>query len=273
MEFLNWVRGFKSACKIYFDKDCEKLFDSELLFLFATYQTWKNPFKNFSLIKKRSLVLCESLEKEKITNCDNWKNLPPKTKQDLKFEVGKISNFKIFQKENPTKVKENYQYFDKIEKVLENTQDFRKNMWFEDCCILVMDKTWKVLSMNVCRKIEDKKWGWINACLRKRQTWSAIKPFLYLQAIKEFWYSKDTMLYDEPVEFVLDWEEKYIPRNFDMKYHGKVSLAQALGNSLNVPAVKILEILINHLVSFLNHSQSSIKNTLHKFANSKTDIS
>jgi penicillin-binding protein 1C len=50
----------------------------------------------------------------------------------------------------------------------------------------------------------------------------------------------------------LDNGGKYEPKNFDMKYHGKVTIAKALGSSLNIPAVKILsEISIDTMRSFL----------------------
>jgi len=49
----------------------------------------------------------------------------------------------------------------------------------------------------------------------------------------------DTIV-DEPVRFPLENGQTYAPQNFDLTYHGEVTLTQALGSSLNIPAVKLL---------------------------------
>jgi membrane carboxypeptidase/penicillin-binding protein PbpC len=48
-----------------------------------------------------------------------------------------------------------------------------------------MDKNGKIKSMNVCRKPFSEDESWINTCLIKRQTGSAIKPFVYLLAMNQ----------------------------------------------------------------------------------------
>ena len=58
---------------------------------------------------------------------------------------------------------------------------------------------------------------------------------------------------DEPVSYYLDEEHIYSPKNFSLSYHGEVSLADALGNSFNVPAVKLLhEVGIEEFIAFIN---------------------
>ena len=80
----------------------------------------------------------------------------------------------------------------------------------------------------------------INMALKPRPIGSTIKPFIYLKA-----FEKNL----RPYTLVDDREYKYMtatgfplyPKNFDWEYHGEVTLHYALSNSLNVPAVKVLE--------------------------------
>jgi len=50
----------------------------------------------------------------------------------------------------------------------------------------------------------------------------------------------DDNIVDEAVSFELPHGGVYRPQNFDLTYHGEVSLAEALASSLNIPAVKLL---------------------------------
>jgi penicillin-binding protein 1C len=80
----------------------------------------------------------------------------------------------------------------------------------------------------------------INMLNEPRAIGSTIKPFIYLNA-----FERDL----RPYTLIDDREYKYItavdlplyPQNYDFKYHGIVNLHYALSNSLNVPAVKVLE--------------------------------
>lgn len=69
------------------------------------------------------------------------------------------------------------------------------------------------------------------------------KPFLYTHAFRELGRNPDTTITDEPVEYTLADGSIYSPKNFDLTHHGEVSVAYALGNSLNIPAVKTLHAL------------------------------
>lgn len=82
-----------------------------------------------------------------------------------------------------------------------------------------------------------------------RQMGSALKPFIYGLAFTNGLSPKDK-INDDKSNFVTK-NGMYRPKNYDMKYHGTLTLEEALGNSLNIPAVKILEyIQIDKLIGF-----------------------
>ncbi len=78
-----------------------------------------------------------------------------------------------------------------------------------------------------------------NVALLGRQPGSAFKPFVYATAFKKGFDDKYIVV-DEPTNFGIWGGEYYIPRNYDGKFRGPVTLRQALAQSLNIPSVKVL---------------------------------
>lgn len=81
--------------------------------------------------------------------------------------------------------------------------------------------------------------GQVNAAVSLRQPGSTLKPFTYFSAFARG-YSPDTIISDEPVSYYSkggDNGDSYIPQNFDRRYHGDMTISEALANSYNVPAV------------------------------------
>ncbi|HLV98886.1 MAG TPA: transglycosylase domain-containing protein [Ktedonobacterales bacterium] len=72
-----------------------------------------------------------------------------------------------------------------------------------------------------------------------RQPGSSFKPFVYATAFEEGW-SPGTPISDSPISIPIPNQPNYSPQNYDGKFHGNVTVRQALQNSFNVPAVKTL---------------------------------
>jgi 1A family penicillin-binding protein len=72
-----------------------------------------------------------------------------------------------------------------------------------------------------------------------QQPGSAFKPFVYATAFKKG-YTPETIVVDELTNFGKWGGKYYIPRNYDGRFRGPVTLKQALAQSLNIPAVKVL---------------------------------
>ncbi len=72
-----------------------------------------------------------------------------------------------------------------------------------------------------------------------RQPGSAFKPFVYATAFKKG-YNAETLIIDEETNFGIWGEKEYIPENYDKKFRGEITLREALAQSINVPAVKVL---------------------------------
>jgi 1A family penicillin-binding protein len=82
--------------------------------------------------------------------------------------------------------------------------------------------------------------GAINMAISPRQPGSALKPILYAAALDPSQpnpWTAATMLLDVKTSFVTHDGKSYTPSNYDLKEHGPVLLRDALGSSLNIPAV------------------------------------
>jgi len=82
----------------------------------------------------------------------------------------------------------------------------------------------------------DRAGGYIDMTRAIRSPGSALKPFLYAIAFDEGIAAPETLVRDAPRRF-----GGYLPENFDRRFHGDVTLEDALRHSLNLPAVATLE--------------------------------
>ena len=93
------------------------------------------------------------------------------------------------------------------------------------------------------------KRGLNRATQMRRQPGSALKPLSVYGPALEKGYTTASVLLDEKTSF----SGGYTPQNAGDKYYGQVTLRTALRNSLNVPAVRLLEeIGIDSAIHYLN---------------------
>ncbi len=78
--------------------------------------------------------------------------------------------------------------------------------------------------------------GQVDLAKASRSPGSTLKPFIYGIAFDELIVHPHTLIDDKPTMF-----GDYEPRNFDRGFQGTVTVASALQQSLNVPAVALLE--------------------------------
>ncbi len=88
-----------------------------------------------------------------------------------------------------------------------------------------------------------------------RQLGSAFKPFVWGAAIEAGFTPADT-LFDAPAYFLgADNRASYRPRNYSREYYGIVTLRRALEKSMNMTAVKLLELVgIQRVIDFAHRA-------------------
>lgn len=102
--------------------------------------------------------------------------------------------------------------------------------------------TGEILSMVGSRDYFDpENDGNVNVTLAKRQPGSSIKPINYATGLAKG-FTAATPFVDEKTCFNNINQPDYCPVNYDGKFHGVQQMRPSLGNSYNIPAVKMLKL-------------------------------
>lgn len=136
-----------------------------------------------------------------------------------------------------------YDIESQAEKILKEQIDGLKGYHVSNGASMVMDpKTGQILAMVGSKDYFDtKNDGNFNTALANRQPGSSLKPVVYATAFEKG-YTPSTLLMDLKTDFPTNdpTQPIYTPVNYDGKYRGPIQIRFALGNSINVPAVKTL---------------------------------
>ncbi|MBQ8426032.1 MAG: penicillin-binding protein [Clostridia bacterium] len=255
--FGNGCYGIENASNHYFSKSSKDLTLSESAILAGTinapsiYDIESNPEK---ANERKNLILKLMNTYGKITD-DEYKNA---INEKVKLNISKLSNYNYIYNEiiqeacRKLNITENqlknsklkiYSYIDlnlqnEINKIInKNYNNIESNPSIST--IVLDNETSGVLAIK----------GTKSSLKNRKQPGSTIKPILvYAPAIENGNVSPATKIIDEKINI-----SGYSPENADKKYHGQVSVREALKNSYNIPAVKLLnEIGIKNAQNFAN---------------------
>lgn len=127
-----------------------------------------------------------------------------------------------------------------VEKIVSDEVNNLSPLNVQNGAAMVTDpKTGQILAMVGSKDFYETKFGNFNVATSLRQPGSSIKPITYASAFKQGFSPGNTIL-DAPTTFKDAWGNSYSPVNYDGSFHGPVSIRQALGSSLNIPATKML---------------------------------
>ena len=268
------IYGIEEAAKTYFNKDAQDLDLAEAAYLASIPQspTTLSPYgKNKSkLDERKNLVLSRMLDLKFITKGEH----DAAKKEVVVFQpqatMGiRAPHFVFFIKDylkqkygddmlqnGGLKVTTtlNYDLEQKAEQYAKDgALENEKNWNGSNTGVVVIDpKTGQILTMVGSRNYFDKNIdGNFNIATATRQPGSSFKPFIYATAFSKG-FTPDTVLFDLPTEFQTTCDEYgkalpghnqsdcYKPDDYDGKFRGPISLRDALAQSINIPAVKLL---------------------------------
>jgi len=126
-----------------------------------------------------------------------------------------------------------------------------KNLKISNGAALITNpETGEILSMVGSKDYFDKSIdGNVNVTLSSRQPGSSIKPLNYGLALEKKIITPATVINDMPTCFSVPGQRLYCPVNYDRTFHGPTQVRFTLGNSYNLPAVKVLA--LNGLEDFV----------------------
>jgi membrane peptidoglycan carboxypeptidase len=114
---------------------------------------------------------------------------------------------------------------------------------FHDASLVSMQpRTGEVLAM-VGGNDRTRSGGQINMATSPRQPGSSFKIYTYTAAIESRRVNMVSPILDAPLVFPVfggtDGYAPFVPTNYDDRFHGVLPLKMAMGNSLNIPALKV----------------------------------
>ena len=126
--------------------------------------------------------------------------------------------------------------------VLENVDGLERYHATNGSAVVTKPATGEILAMVGSKDYFDTEIdGNVNITLARRQPGSSIKPINYAVGLIRG-YTGATTFVDQPICFPTNTGAKYCPVNYDGKFNGVMQVRFALGNSINIPAIKMLKV-------------------------------
>ncbi|MFA5025125.1 MAG: PBP1A family penicillin-binding protein [Candidatus Shapirobacteria bacterium] len=127
------------------------------------------------------------------------------------------------------------------EQIATEIEKLKKQKVSNGASLITESKSGQILAMVGSRDYFDTEIdGKYNVTTALRQPGSSIKPLNYAVGIETGKATAASIFDDDPTCFKVENQRQYCPTNYGGSYHGIQSLRNSLGNSLNIPAVKML---------------------------------
>jgi 1A family penicillin-binding protein len=265
----NQSYGVEAAAQTYFGKPAAKLSLPEAAFLAGLPQapTELDPFSNLSGAKARQRVVLDAMVKAgDITAAQAGSAYAqkltlqkPSTADDVKApgfvhwiaaQLEKTYGQELLKNGGLTVITSLDWNLQSIaeRQVREKVVALQGQHVTDGALVAVDPKTGAVLAM-VGSAGADVPGGQYNMAIIPRQPGSAFKMFTYTAAIESGKYTMGSWIDDSPLQVRLSDGSIYQPHNYDGQYHGWQPIPHALGNSFNIPAVKVeLGTGVDHVV-------------------------
>lgn len=257
--------GLKAAARTYFDKNVADLSlgENALLIGLLNAPGSLNPFKNPSLARERRRVVLDAMKKAGSISAAQHAEA---VSEEVRLSHGKVpisaphfvfwlldeyGEFIAGKKEVKTTLDLDLQ--EETERIVQNRLRKLKEKNVTSAAVVVLDaKKGDILAMiGTADYFDSEHDGAVNVTVSARQPGSAMKPFTYALAFTQG-MTPATTVSDIETQFFTQDGNPYIPRNYDYGYHGLVRLREALANSYNIAAIKVLErIGVGKLLQFL----------------------
>ncbi len=255
-------RGVKQAASLYFDRDLSTLSKKEMLALAVLLRSprWFDPLRHSDKLHPAidHLALRLQLPKLELASISTQKLVLGKPLR--RFDASHFVRFVDSKAEQVSDVGGalisttiDLGLQSKAQAILDNRLDRLKQRNAGNGAVLVVDhETNQIMSWVVgYAGRKDRSFNKIDAVLARRQPGSALKPLLYANALRDGWTAA-TMLDDSPLELRVGLGLHSF-RNYNRDHYGSISLREALGNSLNIPAVKAIQYVgAGPFLTFLN---------------------
>ena len=239
------IEGVKAASLLYFNKLPNKLSLSQSVLLTIIPN---NPNKNRldipnkNIIEKRNNWLLK-FKNEKLFSDESISDALEEKVESHRYSMPKIApHFTQVIKEKSSKSEIFTSLVPKIQlqsvKLLKDHVKRNRGKGVSNGAVLILDNITNSV-VAYCGSSDfynSNSLGQVNGITSVRSPGSALKPFLYAKGLDDGIITPKSKLLDVPTDF-----SSYAPENYEREFNGKVTVRYALVNSLNIPAVRLLQ--------------------------------
>lgn len=271
--------GIEEAARTYFGKNAKNLTLSEAALLAGLPRapSLYSPYADPNLAKSRRNEVLKKMREQKYINensklkAQNSKLETVPLKTDIKAPHFVFYVKSLLEKEYDVQTVEEgglkvYTSLDldlqeKSETIIREELEKIRNLNVSNGAVLVTrPPTGEILTMVGAKDYFATGSGAFNVTTALRQPGSAIKPVNYAIGLERKLVTPATTFLDIPTCFSAPGQPAaYCPHNYDGQFHGPVQLRFALGNSYNIPAVKMLA--FNGVENFVASSSAFLMTT------------
>jgi penicillin-binding protein 1C len=247
-------RGIVQAARYYFDRDLDTLSNREMLALTVLVRAPSrlDLYNNADLVAGPVARLTRMLMADNIINKEALHSIAAEqlhlSSTQLPIEAShfatyayatSLENAPLPQLRLHSTIDSNLQA--KVQKIMDQRlRELRHRHVFNGGALVIDHHQNEILAWVVGNAADpDKPGSQIDSILALRQPGSTLKPFLYALAMDKGWTAA-TMIDDSPLtSWVSNGLHTY--HNYSRSNYGLVTLREALGNSLNIPAVRTIQ--------------------------------
>lgn len=244
-------RGVVQAARYYFDRDLATLNEKELLALAVIVRAprWFDPGSRTPALERGIAAVAETLHRDGRLALDAATVIAQTLSPRRTTEPVNVAHFLRYLNERepgaradgmtPTTLDLNVQR--SVQEIVDRRLVDLAGRHVHNAAVLAVDHTHNEILAWVVGNAgrRDKPFAAIDAVTVRRQPGSTLKPLLYTEALQQG-LSVATMIDDVPFEQNVGLGLHAVA-NYSHRYYGPVSMREALGNSLNIPAVRMAQ--------------------------------
>lgn len=251
ISYGNQFIGCATAAQGYFRKPLKQITAAEAAFLAAIPQSpgRLNPFRNPSAVTERQQMILERMSANGWLDGDALSMAQAQHIVLHRYHGGfsaphavdlDLSTHEASAKEVQTTIDAALQ--DRVEVIIANRLAVLRAKRVHHAAVVVLEnESRSILALSGSRDYHAGDGGQINGAWVERSPGSALKPFTFALALQSGGTAA-SIVADLPIEYQTA-SGIYKPENYDKRHYGPMTYRYALGNSLNIPAVRVLDSL------------------------------
>ncbi len=243
VSFRGELIGLRAASLGYFEKNPSGLVQEEAALLIALL---RSPNSGAELVAKRACLILGT------TDCQSMQNLAQQTFSKAyrlsrpRELIPVLSKHFIENGSSKSIIQTSLDYRVQELALLALREQLRnlKNQNVKDGAVLVLEsQSGRVVAYVANAGAGVASAEQIDGIQTRRQAGSTIKPFVYATAFDWRFLRTESLLEDSPADISVSQGRVYHPKNYDQIFRGLISVGDALGSSMNVPAVRALQLV------------------------------